>query len=98
MMSTDLLYVEDSIEKRRRIFRPSNIISTFYIKNTLRKLLCKLKDQDKNNVNNEIDCSNCNAVYFDESKRSLKLRSNERERSAKNCNCEKKNCGSRLRL
>ena len=67
MMSTDLLYVEGSIEKRPRIFRPSNIRSTFYIENTSRKLLCKLKDQDKNNVKNEIDCSNCNAVYFDES-------------------------------
>ena len=35
---------------------------------TLRKLLCKPKDrvatEDKNNIVYEIDCSNCQAVYF----------------------------------
>ena len=36
------------------------------------KLLCKPKE-DKNNIVYEIDCSNCNkAVYFSESKWSLK--------------------------
>ena len=42
---------------------------------TLRKLLCKPKDrvaiEDKNNIAYEIDCSNCQAVYFGESKRPL---------------------------
>ena len=46
---------------------------------TLRKRLCKPKDrvatEDKNNIVFEIDCSNCQAVYFGESKRSLKSRS-----------------------
>ena len=43
------------------------------------KLLCKPKDpvatEDKNNIVYEIDCSNCQAVYFGESKRPLKSRS-----------------------
>ena len=59
----------------------------------MRKLLCKPKDrvasENKNNIVCEIDCSNCEAVYFDESKRSLKLRSDEQKRSVRNCNCDK---------
>ena len=38
---------------------------------------------------NEIDCSNCEAVYFGESKRSLNSRSDEHKRSVRNCNCDK---------
>ena len=53
--------------------------STFYTEKTLHKLLCKPKDrvatEDKNNMVYEINCSNCEAVYFDESKRSLKSHS-----------------------
>ena len=45
------------------------------------KLLCKPKarvaTEDKSNIDYEIDCSNCQAVYFGESKRSLKSRSDE---------------------
>ena len=37
----------------------------------------------------EIDCSNCQGVYFGESIRSLKSRLDEHERSARNCDCEK---------
>ena len=59
---------------------------------TLCKLLCKPKDQvateDKNIVVYEIDCSNCQAVYFGESKRSLKSRS-DHKRSVRNCDCYK---------
>ena len=59
---------------------------------TLRKLLCKPKDrvaiEDKNNIVYEIDCSNCEAVYFGESKRSLKSLSDERKRSIRNCDCD----------
>ena len=55
----------------------------------LRKLLCKPKDQvateDKINIVCEIHCSNCQAVYFGESKRSLKSRLDEHKR----CNCDK---------
>ena len=53
----------------------------------MRKLLCKPKDrvatEDKNNIVYEIDCSNCEAVYFGESKRSLKSRSDEHKRSVR---------------
>ena len=59
----------------------------------LRKPLCKPKDQvateDKSNIVYEIDCSNCEAVYFGESKRSLKSRSDEHRRSVRNCDCDK---------
>ena len=59
----------------------------------LRKLLCTLKDQvateDKNNIVHEIDCSNCQAVYFGESKRSLKSPSDEHKISVRNCDYDK---------
>ena len=57
----------------------------------MRKLLCKPKDraatEDKNNIVYDIHCSNCEAVYFGESKRSLKSRSDEHKRSVRNCDC-----------
>ena len=60
---------------------------------TLCKLLCKPKDrvatEDKNNIVYEIDCSNCEAVYFGESKRSLKSPSDEHKRSVRNCDYDK---------
>ena len=53
----------------------------------------KLKDQvareDKINIVYEIHCSNCQAVYFGESKRSLKSSSDEQKRSVRNCDCDK---------
>ena len=59
----------------------------------MRKLLCKTKDrvvtEDKNNIDYEIDCSNCETVYFGESKWSLKSRSDEHTRSFRNCDCDK---------
>ena len=45
-MSINLPYVEGTSEKLRRIFRSHKIRSTFYTENTLRKLLCKPKDQE----------------------------------------------------
>ena len=45
--------------------------------------------EDKNNIVYENDCSNCEAVYFGESKRSLKSRSDEHKRSVRNCDCDK---------
>ena len=60
---------------------------------TLCKLLCKPKDrvatEDKNNIAYEIDCSICQAVYFDETKQSLKSRSDQHKRSIRNCDCDK---------
>ena len=85
--------VEDTSEKLRCILRSHKIRSTFYTENTLRKLLCKPKDwvarEDKNNIAYEIDCSNGEAVYFGESKWSLKSRSDEHKRSVRNCDCDK---------
>ena len=92
-MSTNLRYVEGSNEKLRRILRSHKIRSTFYTEMTLSKLLCKPKDpvatEDKNNIVYEIDCSNCQVVYFGESERSLKLCSDDQKRSARNCGCDR---------
>ena len=47
--------------------------------------------EDKNNIAYEIDCGNCEAVYFgeSESKWSLKSRSDEHKRYVRNCDCGK---------
>ena len=59
----------------------------------MRKFLCKPQDrvatEDKTKIVCEIDCSNCQAVYFSESKRSLKSRSDEHERSVRDCDIDK---------
>ena len=92
-MSMNLPYVEGTSEKLRRILRSHKIRSTFYTESTLRKLLCKAKDQLATEANNKIvkviHCSNCETVYFGESKRYLKPRSNKHKRSVKNCDCDK---------
>ena len=92
-ISINVPYVEGTSEKLRRILRSRKIRSTFYTEMTLRKLLCKRKDrvatEDKNNIDYEIDCSSCQAVYFGESKRSLKSRSDEHKRSVRNFDCDK---------
>ena len=55
------------------------IRSTFYAESTLCELLCKPKDRVAitDNIVYEIGCSNSEAVYFGESKWSLKSRSHE---------------------
>ena len=92
-ISINLPYVEGTSEKLRRILRSHKISSPFYTEMTLCKLLCKPNDrvatEDKNNIIYEIDCSNCQAVYFGESKWSLKLHSDEHKRSTRNCDCDK---------
>ena len=92
-MSINLAYFEGNSEKPRRILRSCKIRSTFYTENTLRKLLCIPKDRvatkDKNNIVYEIDCSDCEVVFFGESKLSLKSRSEEHKRSVRNCDCDK---------
>ena len=92
-ININLPYVECTKEKLRHILRSYKITFTFHTESTLRKLLCKPKDrvatEDKNNIVYGIDCSNCEAVYFDEYKRSLKSRSDERKRPVRNCDCEK---------
>ena len=75
-MSINLPYIEGTSEKLQRILKSHKIRLTFYTEKTSRKLLCEPKDrvatEDKNNNVYEIDCSNCEAVYFGESKQSLK--------------------------
>ena len=91
-MSINLLHVEGTSEKLRRILRSHKIRLTFYTEMTLRKLLCKPKDwiaTEDNNIIYEVDCSNCQAVYFGESKQSLKLHSDKHKRSVSNCDCDK---------
>ena len=90
-ISINLPYVEGTSEKLRRMLRSHKIRSAFYTEMTLQKFLCKPKDrvatEDKSNIVYEIDCSNCQAVYFGESKQSLKSRSDEHKRSVRNCDC-----------
>ena len=92
-MSVNLPYIEVTSEKLRRILRSHKIRSTFCTESTWCKLLWKSKvrvaAEDKNNIVYEIDCSNCETVYFGESKRFLKSRSDEHKTSVRNCNCNK---------
>ena len=85
--------VEGTNEKLRCIIRSHRIRSSFYTVNTLCKLLCKPRSrvvtEDKNNIVYQIDCSNSEKVYFGESKRSLKSRSDKRKRSVRNSDCDK---------
>ena len=77
-MSVNLPHVQRTSEQLRCILKSDKIRSTFYTENTLCKLFCRPKDgvatKYKNNIVYEIDCSNCEAVYFREFKRSLKSR------------------------
>ena len=43
----------------------------------------------KNNIAYKIDCSDCEEVYFSESKQPLKSRWGEQKRSVQNCDCKK---------
>ena len=85
-LSINLLQVEGTSEKPRRILRSHKIRSTFYFEYTLLKLLCKLRDQvatgDKNNAVFKIDCSNCEAVYFRYKIREILIK-NQKEKSRK---------------
>ena len=75
-MSINLMYVEGTNEKLRCILRSHKIRSTFYTENNLHKLFFKPKNrvatEDKNKIVYETDCSNCETVYFGQSKQSLK--------------------------
>ena len=67
--------------------------STFYMENTLGKFVCRPKDwvatENEHNIVYGNDCSNCEAVYFSESKQSLKSCLGEQKRSVRNCHCDK---------
>ena len=84
-ISIKLPYVEVTSEKLLHILRSHKIRSTFYTKCTLCKLPCKPKDW----VDTEVDFGNSKTIYFDQSKLSLKLHSDEHKRSVRNYDCEK---------
>ena len=92
-MSINLPSVEVISEKLQVILRSHQIGSTLYTESTFSNLLCKPKDwvatENKNNIIYEIDWSNCRAVYFGESKQSLKLCPDEHKRTASNYDHEK---------
>ena len=54
----------------------------------LRKPKDRIATEDKSTIVYEIDYSKSEAVYFGESKRSLKSRSDEHKRSVRNCDCD----------
>ena len=78
-----IIYVEGTSEKLRCILRSHELRSTFYTKNTLRKLFCKdrVATEDKNNIAYQIGLG--------DSKRSLKLHSDEHKISVRNSDCDK---------
>ena len=86
-------YLEGYSENLQPKLKSRKIRSTFYTERTLRKLLCKPKvrvaTENENNIVYENSCNNCKAVYFGESKRSLKSHSDEHKRSVRNCDCDK---------
>ena len=92
-MSLNLPYVAGSCQKLGRTLRSHKIRYTFLTEMTLHKLFLNQKIQQLQKIKSistlVIDCSNCEAVYFGESKRPLKLHSGEHKRSAKNRDCEK---------
>ena len=92
-MSINLPYVEGTSETVQRMSRSHKIRSMFYNESPLHKVYCKPKDwvatKDKKNIVYKIDFSNCKAVYFGESKWSLKLHSDEHKGFVRNCDCEK---------
>ena len=92
-MSINLPYVKGTSKKLPCILKSHKIRSTFYTEKTFVKSFVNQKDsvatEDKNNVVYETDCSNCQAVYFSESKGSLKSHSGEHKRSIRNCDCDK---------
>ena len=91
-MGINLPYVESTSEKLWCILRSHKIRSTFYTEKSLHKLICKPKTQaateDKNNIVYGTDCSNCQEVYFCESKRSLKLGSYNTKYLSGICDCD----------
>ena len=89
-MSINLPYVERTIEKLRHILKSHKIRPTFCtdrlcVNSYLNR---EIEQLQKINIVYGIDCSNSEAVYFGESKRSLRSRSDEHKRSGRNYDCE----------
>ena len=92
-MSVNITYVEGA-SILRHILRSHKIRSTFYTEKTFLNSFVNLKIKQIQKIKTisfiyEIDCSICEAVYFGESKRSLKSRSDEHKRSVRDCDFDK---------
>ena len=89
----NLPYVKGTGEILRRIFQKHKIRCTFYSSDTLWNKLSHPKDpvdsNQQNNVVYKIPCSDCNAVYIGESKRTLDQRVKEHERAVRNGDIDK---------
>ena len=76
-MSINLQYAEGASEKLWSLVGSYKIRPTFLTEDTFRKLLCKPKDsvatKGKNSIVYEIDYSNCEVVYIQESKPLFKI-------------------------
>ena len=88
----ELLHIGGISKKLWYIRRSRKIKFTFNTESAFRKILCKPKGRiatgNKIDVVFEINCNNCETVYFCESKLSLKLRSDELNITVRNCDCE----------
>ena len=87
-----LPYIPGTSEALRRVFTSHKIKCAFYSKETLRKQLSKPKDKvpldDRNNIVYKIPCSDCNASYIGETKRSFSVRKKEHESNVRNGHTE----------
>ena len=83
-MNINVPYIEGTSEHLGLILRSHKIRYTFCPESTLRKLLCKPKDRvASEDIFHEINCSNCEPDYLDESKRSFKQSSDEHKQSVR---------------
>ena len=79
--SINLPYIQGLSEQLKRALNKHNIKATFYTQTTLRSLLSKPKDpipkEDRNNAIYQLNCKDCEAVYVEETKRTLNIRAEE---------------------
>ena len=77
-INSSVPYIKGSSERVAKVLKPFNVALSYKSNNTLRKKLCKLKNQrprpDKTNTIYQIKCQNCNTKYTGEIKRELKER------------------------
>ena len=83
IMSINLPLIENATENLRPILRSHKTRSIFFTEKTgVNHFVNQIVAiEDKNNILCQTDCNKCRAVYFGESKRPLKSRSNELKRS-----------------
>ena len=83
----NLPYEKSTSEQLKRILNDHNINCTFYTTATLRTLLSHAKDpvpsEQRNNIVNQYDFNDCEAVCFGESKRTLAERTKAHTRAVR---------------